>query len=99
MSEVPLVKVDLPKWTKGCDTNPQTVDCDYPPYPLDKIVATDFADSGSPAYDLVKNFKWTTDDQNEVAGWIAVDQMEPQDAAKKWIDENPDKVDAWLQGI
>ena len=24
--------------------------------------------------------------------------MSPDDAAKKWIDENPDKVDAWLQG-
>ena len=23
--------------------------------------------------------------------------MDPDDAAKKWIDDNPDKVDAWLK--
>ena len=23
--------------------------------------------------------------------------MSPEDAAKKWIDDNPDKVDAWLE--
>ncbi len=23
--------------------------------------------------------------------------MDPDEAAKKWIDANPDKVDAWLQ--
>jgi ABC-type proline/glycine betaine transport system substrate-binding protein len=24
--------------------------------------------------------------------------MKPADAAQKWIDANPDKVNAWLQG-
>jgi len=96
LAEVPLVKVDLPKYTPGCDADPTKVDCDYPPYPLDKIVSKSFAESGSPAYDLVKNFKWTNDDQNLVAKYIAVDKMSPEDAAAKWIEENPDKVDAWL---
>ena len=52
--------------------------------------------SGSPAYDFVKNFQWTNDDQNVVAKYIAVDKMTPEDAAKKWVDANPDKVKAWL---
>lgn len=99
LSEVPLVKVDLPKYTPGCDADPQKVDCDYPPYPLNKVVSKDFAESGSPAYDLVKNFNWTNDDQNLVAKYIAEDQMDPEEAAKKWVDANPDKVDAWLKGI
>ena len=47
--------------------------------------------------DLVKNFKWTNDDQNIVSAYIAQDGMSPDDAAKKWIEENPDKVDAWLE--
>ncbi len=98
-SEVPLVKVDLPKYTPGCDADPTKVACDYPPYPLNKVVSKDFADSGSPAYDLVKNFNWTNDDQNLVAKYIAQDQMDPEEAAKKWIDANPDKVNAWLKGI
>jgi glycine betaine/proline transport system substrate-binding protein len=97
LAEVPLVKVDLPKYTPGCDADPEKVACDYPPYPLDKIVSKDFAESGSPAYDLVKNFKWTNDDQNLVAKYIAEDQMDPEDAAKKWVEDNPDKVDAWLK--
>ena len=71
--------------------------CDYPLYVLDKIVSTEFATSGSPAYSLVKNFTWTNEDQNIVAGYIAVDGMTAEDAAKKWVDENPDKVQAWLE--
>jgi glycine betaine/proline transport system substrate-binding protein len=99
LAEVPLVKVDLPKYTPGCDSNPAKVACDYPPYPLNKIVSTTFAESGSPAYTLVKNFNWTNDDQNLVAKYIAEDKMSPEDAAKKWVEANPDKVDAWMQGI
>ncbi|HSE71806.1 MAG TPA: ABC transporter substrate-binding protein [Nocardioidaceae bacterium] len=97
MAEVPLVKVNLPKYTEGCDADPEKVDCDYPKYDLDKIVATDFAESGSPAYDLVKNFNWTNDDQNTVAKYIAADGMDPEEAAKKWVEDNQDKVDAWLE--
>ena len=97
MSDVPLVKVNLPKYTAGCDSNAAKVACDYPTYKLDKIVAKDFADSGSPAYDLVKGFHWTNADQNEVAGYIAKDGMSPEAAAKKWVQANPDKVDAWLK--
>ena len=97
MAEVPLVKVDLPPYKPGCDADPEKVACDYPEYDLDKIVATDFAKSGSPAYDLVKNFQWTNDDQNVVAKYISEDGMKPADAAAKWIGENKDKVDAWLK--
>ena len=97
-AEVPLVKVNLPKWTKGCDADAAKVACDYPPYKLNKIVSTKFAKSGSPAYTLVKNFTWTNDDQNVVAGYIAKDKMTPEKAAKKWVDANPDKVKAWLVG-
>ena len=53
-------------------------------------------DSGSPAVALIKNFKWTNDDQNIVAKYIAVDKMTPEEAGKKWADANPDKVKAWL---
>ncbi|UIX32374.1 ABC transporter substrate-binding protein [Streptomyces sp. GQFP] len=96
LSEVPLVHIKLPAYTAGCDKDPAKVACDYRPFDLDKIVSTRFAKSGSPAYDLVKNFTWTNADQNTVAKYIAVDKMTPEAAAKKWIDANPDKVKAWL---
>jgi glycine betaine/proline transport system substrate-binding protein len=96
LSEVPLVKVDLPKYTPGCDKNPQKVACDYPVYNLNKVISKDFAESGSPAVDLVKRFKWTNDDQNLVAKYIAEDGMDPNDAADKWIAANQDVVNTWL---
>ncbi|GGX29807.1 ABC transporter substrate-binding protein [Streptomyces chartreusis] len=95
-SEVPLVHIDLPKHTAGCDADPAKVACDYPVFDLDKIVSTSFAKSGSPGYDLVKNFTWTNDDQNTVAKYIALDKMTPEAAAKKWVEAHPDKVKAWL---
>ena len=96
LAEVPLEKVDLPKHTEGCDADPEKVDCDYPETELKKIVASDFADSDSPAVDVVKNFKWTNDDQNVVAKSIAQDKMDPDDAADQWIEDNQDTVDSWL---
>jgi glycine betaine/proline transport system substrate-binding protein len=96
MSEVPLVKVDLPPYTEGCDADPEKVACDYPEYELDKILGREFAESGSPAVELIRNFRWTNDDQNVVARYIAEDKMSPEAAAEKWIADNPDKVQAWL---
>jgi len=98
LNEVPAVNVKLPAYTPGCDADAKKIACDYPEYDLNKIVSKKFADSGSPAATLVKNFKWTAEDQNEVAKSIAVDKVSAEDAAKKWVDANKDKVDAWLQG-
>jgi glycine betaine/proline transport system substrate-binding protein len=97
-SEMKLVKINLPPYTDGCDADAAKVNCDYPPYALNKLISTKFADSGSPAVNLIKNFQWTNDDQNLVSTYIAQDGMSPDDAAKKWIDDNQDKVDAWLAG-
>jgi glycine betaine/proline transport system substrate-binding protein len=94
---IQIAHVELPPWTEGCDSDPAKVACDYPPYHLNKLISTKFADSGSPAVDLIKNFNWTNEDQNTVSSYIGQDQMDPADAAQKWIDANPDKVDAWLQ--
>ncbi len=98
-SEMKLVKVNLPPYTPGCDSDPAKIACDYPPYNLNKIASTKFANSGSPAATLAKNFNWTNDDQNAVAKSIAVDKLSDDDAAKKWVDANQDKVNTWLQGL
>ncbi|MBT9254071.1 ABC transporter substrate-binding protein [Phycicoccus sp. MAQZ13P-2] len=95
-SEMKLVKVNLPAYTDGCDADPKKVACDYPPYALNKLIATKFAESGSPAVNLIKKFQWTNDDQNAVSEMIANQNMSPDDAAKKWVEANPDKVAAWL---
>ncbi len=95
--ELKLVKINLPPYAIGCDADAKKVACDYPPYLLDKIVSKKFATTGGKAYDLVKNFVWTNDDQNSVAYDIAVNKMSPQAAAQKWVEANKIVWQAWIQ--
>jgi glycine betaine/proline transport system substrate-binding protein len=95
LAEIPLVHVELPAWTEGCDADPATVACDYPPYVLDKIARKAFMESDSPAVAVIENFSWTNDDQNAVAKDIA-DGKSYEDAAKAWVDAHPAEVDDWL---
>lgn len=96
-AEVPLERVALPPYTEGCDADKAKVACDYAETQLKKVASKAFMDSGSPAATLVQNFEWTNDDQNLVAKYITADGMTPEDAAAKWVADNPDKVNAWLQ--
>jgi glycine betaine/proline transport system substrate-binding protein len=95
-ADVQLAKVELPPYEEGCQEPPSATDCDYPETVLKKIVSTDWSESDSPAVDLVKKFKWTNDDQNTVAKYISEDGMDPEEAAAKWVEDNPDKVEAWV---
>ena len=95
-AKVDLVHVEFPAYTAGCDADPNSIACDYPPYHLNKIVSTKFATSGSPAYTLIKNFKWTNEDQNAVAADITDAGMTDAEAAKKWLDANTATWQAWL---
>ena len=95
LAEVPLVRVNLPPYTDGCDSDPEAVACDYASLKLNKIMSKSFADSGSPAVSLLEKFQWTNDDQNLVAKYIT-DGMTPEEAAEKWVTDNAAKVDAWL---
>lgn len=97
-ADVPLQAVKLPPYTDGCQDDPAKVACDYPDTVLKKIVSTKWAANDSdPGVKLVKNFQWSNEDQNMVAKYIAVDKMSKEDAAMKWIEANPDKVNAWLK--
>ena len=93
-----MVQFKLTPYTPGCDKNPKNMTCDYPPYNLNKVASTKFVNSGSPAVTLIKNFKWTNDDQNAVATDISLNKMSDDDAAKKWLDAHPDVWKAWLAG-
>ncbi|MCT9932938.1 ABC transporter substrate-binding protein [Planotetraspora sp. A-T 1434] len=95
-SRLKLVKVNLPPYAIGCDTDPKKIACDYPPYLLDKIVSRRFASTGGKAYELVKNFKWTNDDQNAVAYDIAVNKLSAEAAARKWAEANKIVWQAWI---
>jgi glycine betaine/proline transport system substrate-binding protein len=96
LSEIPLVNIPLPAYTPGCDANPETVKCDYQPYDLDKIANKKFAYSGSPAATLIKNFRWTNEDQNQVARDITDRGLKPDEAAKNWLDGHRAVWTKWL---
>ncbi|MGI5283311.1 ABC transporter substrate-binding protein [Nonomuraea polychroma] len=95
-SKTELVRVNLPAYTEGCDADPKKVACDYPEMDLDKIVSTKFATSGGKAYELVKNFNWTNEDQNAVADDMTNNGMTGEQAAKKWVEANTAKWQAWI---
>lgn len=95
-SQIKLVRVNLPPFAAGCDADLEKVACDYPEYELNKIVSKTFADSGGPAFELVKNFSWTNEDQNLVSDYITNQNMSADEAGKKWVEENEAKWKPWM---
>ena len=89
-------RIKLPAYTAGCDADPKKVACDYPDYILDKIVSKKFADTNSPAFQLIKNFKWTNDDQNLVSDYITNQGMTAEAAGEKWVNEHEATWKPWI---
>ncbi|HEY0002236.1 MAG TPA: ABC transporter substrate-binding protein [Actinoplanes sp.] len=96
LSEIKLVHVKLPPYKPGCDSDPAKVACDYQPYDLDKIARKAFAESGSPAAELIKKFSWADEDQNAVARDLTVGKLSRDEAAKRWLDTHRSTWQEWL---
>lgn len=94
--KVPMTEVKLPAYKEGCDADPKKVACAYPHTPLQKYLNADFARGGGEAAAFLKNFKWTTEDQNEVSLMIADQKLTPEEAAKKWVAGHESTWRAWL---
>jgi glycine betaine/proline transport system substrate-binding protein len=104
--EYDLAEVKLPPRTdanKDCKDDakeggdPNQYKCEYDVTIINKLFSKKFADSGSPAYDMLKKMKLTNEDQEQVAKAIAGDKQDPEEAGADWVKENQDKVDSWLQ--
>lgn len=96
LNEVPLVKVNLPEYTAGCDADPEAIACDYPPYDLNKIISKNLEDKAPRAAQFIKNFTWTAEDQNTVSNYIANDGMTREEAGAKWVADNEAKWKPWI---
>ncbi|MFF8906998.1 ABC transporter substrate-binding protein [Streptomyces olivaceoviridis] len=94
--KVPMTEVRLPPYKEGCDADAAKVACSYPHTPLQKYLNADFARSGGKAAAFLKKFRWTTRDQNEVSLMIADQKLDPQEAARKWVDSHPAVWKKWL---
>jgi glycine betaine/proline transport system substrate-binding protein len=102
-AEYDLAEVKLPPITPGCKEDakaggdPEQYKCEYTQTDIQKLFSKEFAESGSPAYDVLKKMKLTNDDQELVAKQIAGDKVDPEKAGRDWVEANADKVDAWLE--
>jgi glycine betaine/proline transport system substrate-binding protein len=97
LNEVPLVHIDLPPWEQGCDADPTKITCDYAPYDeLNKIISAKLEKDAPDAAQLIKNFKWSAEDQNIVANYIANEGMTRDEAAEKWIADNEATWKPWI---
>ncbi|TFJ93201.1 glycine betaine ABC transporter substrate-binding protein [Lentibacillus salicampi] len=76
-----------PKETMGASENIHT------------MVRKGLEDEKGPAYQLLDNFHWEVADMNEVMGKFRADDVEPREAAAEWIENNRDRVDAWMESI
>jgi glycine betaine/proline transport system substrate-binding protein len=98
-----LAEVKLPERSGSCKDDAKAggdvarYKCAYDVTIINKLFSKDFAESGSPAYDVLKNMELSNEDQELVAKAIAGDKEDPEKAGKDWVAENGDKVDAWLQ--
>ncbi len=48
-------------------------------------------------YHLLDNFHWSLEDMQQVMIWNSEEGASPYENAKRWIEENDDKVRAWLR--
>lgn len=95
LAKVPLARVNFPAndWADPAEASGLT---DYPKLPLIKLASKKLMDANDPFTRIIKNFKWTNDDQNGVAADIE-GGMSPEEAAQKWIAANKATADSWLK--
>jgi glycine betaine/proline transport system substrate-binding protein len=100
-SQVDLTEVKLPDVTDACLASAAAADgnyaCDYPIDHLFKAASAKLEAKNPAAFAFLSKIQLTTDQQNEIAALIDGDAgMSPADAAKQWVDANPDIVNGWL---
>ena len=102
LAKLNLVRINFPAndWTDAATASGLT---DYPQTILPKLASKKLAESTDAFGTLVKNWKWTNDDQNAVAADIVAGTDSGQTpeaaataAAQKWIAAHPDQVKTWL---
>lgn len=63
---------------------------------INTMVRDGFEQDDPQAYAIMDKFHWTVDDMEAVMLDIA-EGTEPADAARKWVDDNQDKVKKWVE--
>jgi len=95
--------VEFPTWVEGCNDdasvgpNPDaTYDCGNPATGYLKIAAWDGMQEKWPAaYETLTQISFTNPQIAEMAKMVDVDEMEPEDAAAAWLEENASTWSGW----
>jgi glycine betaine/proline transport system substrate-binding protein len=93
-----LTQVKLPPYSAECYAQAASggVDCAYPSDELFKIVWKGLKDEAPEAYELLKNFNYTTKDQISMIAAVELDGKSADEAAKAWLAENKAVWEKWL---
>ncbi len=63
---------------------------------IDTIVRKGLKEDMPEVYGVLDKFHWTLEDIGQVMEWTS-EGMDPYDSAKRWVEENPEKVAEWLK--
>ena len=99
--------VEFPAYFEGCKDDPAlgpnpdaTYDCGNPADGYLKKAAWDGMEDKWPnAYQVLRSISFTNPQIAEMAKLVDVDEMEPEDAAVQWIEDNEDVWQPWLSGV
>lgn len=96
--------VEFPAWVEGCDKdpavgpNPDAVyDCGNPANGYMKKAAWDgMKDKWPAAYDVLTKISFTNPQIAEMAKLVDIDELEPEEAAAEWLEQNQDVWGPWV---
>lgn len=96
--------VEFPEWVDGCDKDPSVgpnpnalYDCGNPAKGYLKKTAWDgMKDKWPNAYQVLTKISFTNPQIAEMAKFVDVDEMEPEEAAAEWLAQNESVWKAWL---
>jgi glycine betaine/proline transport system substrate-binding protein len=96
-----LTEVQLPAYDEDCEEaarerDGEGYDCDYANDVLFKALSLRLEDKAPAAFRFLRNFNYTTDDQQEIAFQVDSEGVPMRQAAAQWIEDNPDVWRAWL---
>lgn len=66
---------------------------------LIKIAREGFAEDNPIAYQIIDNFSWSIEDVQQVMTYLQEDDITPSQAARRWMDDNPETVAEWTEGV
>ena len=99
-SKVKLTEIKLPAVTPECLASAAAKDgkyaCDYPVDDLFKAASVKLEAKNAAAFNFLKKFQLTTEQQNEIAAMVDGDKVAADVAAKTWVDAHADVVSSWI---